>query len=73
MTPSAPLRLALVAAAIGAVWGVALPWLGRCPVIVRHVTAMESRDVNPAAMYYTELDRLPLRPNWIDDRVVLWP
>jgi hypothetical protein len=34
---------------------------------------MESAGVNPAAMYYTELERLPVRPEWIDDRLVRWP
>jgi hypothetical protein len=24
-------------------------------------------------MYYTELERLPLRPAWVDDVLVLWP
>jgi hypothetical protein len=66
-------RLAIAVAAIVVVWGVALPWLGRCPMIERHVMAMESREVNPAAMVYTELDRLPVRPRWIEDRLILWP
>ncbi len=73
MTTCAPVRLALVAAGIGLVWGTVLPWLGRCSVIRRHVAAMELREVNPAAMVYTELDRLPLRPRWVEDRVILWP
>jgi hypothetical protein len=73
MTTSAPARLAVVAAAITVVWVVALPWLGRCGVIRRHVAAMESRDVNPAAMYYTELERLPVRPGWVEGRLILWP
>ncbi len=73
MTHFSPGRLALVAGAVSVVWGVALPWLGRCLVVARHVTAMESLEVNPAAMFYTELERLPLRPEWIDDHVVLWP
>jgi aspartate-semialdehyde dehydrogenase len=30
-------------------------------------------EVNPAAMVYTELDRLPVRPKWVEDRVILWP
>jgi hypothetical protein len=73
MTTSAPVRLALVVAAVGVVWGMVLPWLGRCSVIGRHVAAMEAREVNPAAMVYTELERLPLRPAWIERHVVLWP
>ena len=70
---SAPLRLGLVSAVVGVVWGVALPWLGRCGPIERHVAAMEAREVNPAAMVYTELERLPVRPAWIETRLVLWP
>jgi hypothetical protein len=34
---------------------------------------MESHDVNPAAMVYTELEHLPLRPAWIERYLVLWP
>jgi hypothetical protein len=45
----------------------------RAAVVQRHVAAMELREVNPAAMVYTELDRLPLRPRWVEDRVILWP
>lgn len=73
MTTSPSLRLALVALALGVVWGTALPWLGRCGVVGRHVAAMESREVNPAAMVYTELERLPVRPRWVEDRLILWP
>jgi hypothetical protein len=73
MTTFAPVRLALVAAAIGIVWGLALPAVQRIAVIQRHVAAMEDREVNPAAMVYTELDRLPIRPKWVEDRVILWP
>ena len=44
-----------------------------CGPVARHVERMEDRGVNPAAMYYTELERLPLRPGWIERRIVLWP
>jgi hypothetical protein len=73
MTTFAPVRLALVAAAIGIVWGVALPAVQSMAFVERHVAAMELREVNPAAMVYTELDRLPIRPKWVEDRVILWP
>ncbi|MGB8853603.1 MAG: hypothetical protein WCC69_08565 [Pirellulales bacterium] len=66
-------RLVLGSAAVAAIWGVLLPALLRCPAIARHVARMEERGVNPAAMYYTELDRLPLRPDWVDRRLTLWP
>jgi hypothetical protein len=52
---------------------VALPAVQRMAVVERHVAAMELREVNPAAMVYTELDRLPIRPTWVEDRVILWP
>jgi len=29
--------------------------------------------VNPSAMVYTELERLPLRPDWAQRELVLWP
>ena len=73
MTTFAPVRLALVVAGIGLVWCGLLPAVLRVDVVERHVAAMELREVNPAAMVYTELDRLPLRPRWVEDRVILWP
>ena len=41
--------------------------------MARHVALMEARRVDPSAMYYTELERLPLRPAWVDDVLILWP
>jgi HAMP domain-containing protein len=70
-----PAAARLVAGAIG----VALIWCGLLPrlleigPVARHVALMEARGVDPSAMYYTELERLPLRPAWIDERLVLWP
>jgi hypothetical protein len=68
-----PLRLAACAGIAAVAWLVVLPWVGRYPPIERHVRAMEKGDVNPAAMVYTELERLPLRPAWLEDHLVLWP
>ena len=59
--------------AIAFIWCVLFPRLLRCGPVASHVGLMEQRQVNPAAMYYTELDRLPLRPAWVADRVTLWP
>jgi hypothetical protein len=73
MTMPAALRLTLVVACIALVWGAVLPWIGRTGLVEGHVARMEERGVNPAAMYYTELERLPVRPDWIETRVVLWP
>jgi hypothetical protein len=73
MRRSATVRGAFVVAGIGLVWCGLLPAVQRVALVERHVAAMEGRDVNPAAMVYTELDRLPLRPAWIEGRIVLWP
>ena len=68
-----PLQLAACAGIVAAAWLVVLPWVGRHPPIERHVRVMEEGDVNPAAMVYTELERLPLRPAWVEEQLVLWP
>ncbi len=67
------LRLAFATAILAVVWLVVLPSIGRYPAVERHVRLMESRDVNPSAMVYTELEHLPLRPAWIERHLVLWP
>jgi len=56
-----------------AVWCGLFPRLLEWPPVARHVALMEERRVDPSAMYYTELERLPLRPAWVDDVLVLWP
>ena len=66
-------RLAAVLVAIVVIWCGLLPQLLRCDGVAGHVARMEERGINPAAMYYTELDRLPLRPGWVERRIVLWP
>jgi hypothetical protein len=68
-----PLRLAACAGIVAVAWLVVLPWVGRQPPFDRHLRAMEEAEVNPAAMVYTELERLPLRPGWVEDQLVLWP
>jgi len=65
--------LAAGLAAIGFIWCGMLPRLLRYGPVARHIDLMEQLDVNPAAMYYTELDRLPLRPEWVAQRLTLWP
>jgi hypothetical protein len=66
-------RLTIGGALIAVVWCGLLPRLLEWPPIARHVALMEERGVDPSAMYYTELERLPLRPAWVDDVLVLWP
>jgi hypothetical protein len=67
------LRLAVCAGIVAVTWLVVLPRVGRLPPIARHVRAMENRQVNPSAMVYTELERLPLRPDWAHEEIILWP
>ncbi len=66
-------RFVVAIVGLAIVWLVVLPWMLASGPVARHVTRMEDRGVNPAAMYYTELERLPLRPEWLEQRIVLWP
>ena len=66
-------RLVAAASILTVVWLVLLPWLAKRPAVASHLRAMEEGEVNAAAMVYTELDRLPLRPAWVDRHLVLWP
>lgn len=70
---AAGVRLLGGVALVAAVWCLLLPRLLDLGPIRRHVQLMEARGVDPSAMYYTELERLPLRPDWIADRIHLWP
>ena len=69
----AAVRLVAGAAIVAVVWCGLLPRLLGLGPVAEHVRLMEARGVDPAAMYYTELERLPLRPAWVDDVLVLWP
>jgi len=71
--PSAALgRLALASTSIALVWLGLLPRIGAVAPVARHVRRMEEGGINPAAMVYTELERLPLRPAWIESHLSLW-
>ncbi len=67
------LRLMAGVLVIAVIWGVILPRMLAWEPVARHVALMEERRVDPSAMYYTELERLPLRPEWVDRVLVLWP
>jgi hypothetical protein len=74
ISPSRPLvRLVAGGVLVAAVWCGLFPRLLVWPPIARHIALMEERRIDPSAMYYTELERLPLRPAWVDDMLVLWP
>lgn len=69
---AAPGRLAVASALIALVWLGLLPRIGAVPAVARHVRRMEEGGINPAAMVYSELERLPLRPAWIESHLSLW-
>jgi hypothetical protein len=71
--PRAALRLAAGGLALAVIWCGLLPRLLEVEPVKRHVALMEARQVDPSAVYYTELERLPLPPAWLDDVLVLWP
>lgn len=71
--PRAAIRLSAGATITVAVWCGLLPRILEMVPVQEHVALMEARGVDPSAMYYTELERLPLRPAWVDDVIVLWP
>jgi hypothetical protein len=73
MRLTAATRLVIGGAAVAVIWGGALPALLRWRCVARHVASMEERGVNPSAMYYTELERLPARPAWLGTQVTFWP
>ena len=66
-------RLLVWVTVVALVWCGLFPRLLAWPPIARHVALMEERGIDPSAMYYTELERLPLRPAWVDDLLRLWP
>ena len=66
-------RLLAGSVLVSLVWCGLLPRLLTLGPVHRHVALMEERGVDPSAMYYTELERLPLRPAWVDDVLILWP
>jgi di/tricarboxylate transporter len=67
------IQLLFCTMAVAVVWLTLLPQLSSLDVISEHVKLMEERNVRAGAMYYTDLERLPLRPMWVEDEIHLWP
>lgn len=53
------LKLALSVLAVGAIWLIALPWLASLPVVEQHIAEQERQGIDPAAVFYSELEILP--------------
>ena len=53
------LKLALSVFAVGAIWLIALPWLASLPTVEQHIAEQERQGIDPAAVFYSELEILP--------------
>ena len=40
------------------IWGFFLPWLGEQESIKNHIESMEAKGIDPAAMFYTDIDAM---------------
>jgi hypothetical protein len=67
------LQLIFCGIVVAVVWLIVLPQLSSLDAVSEHVHLMEERNVHAGAMYYTDLDKLPLRPKWIENEIQLWP
>ena len=43
---------------LGLIWLVVLPWVGEQEGVRQHIEAMEQAEIDPSAMYYSELGTL---------------
>lgn len=47
--------LAALACGVSLAWGVALPRLGAWPAVAEHIATQERLEIDPSALFYTEL------------------
>ena len=50
--------LAFSTLGIALVWCLVLPWLSGRPAIQKRLEFLDQRDIDPSAMYYTELEAM---------------
>lgn len=62
-------RLGAACAALLMIWGVVLPAVGQLPLVSEHVDWLEQQQIDPSAMYYTELDSFKPVLQRINDRL----
>ena len=53
------MSLALSVAVVGLVWMVVLPWIGSRPSVRARMDELSRQGIDPAAMYYTDLEVMP--------------
>jgi hypothetical protein len=51
-------RLMIAAGCITGIWCVGLPWCAEQPVVQRRLEFLDEHDIDPSAMFYTELDAM---------------
>lgn len=56
MIANSKLQFVLVILAVAVVWLLVLPWAARRPAMKSHLQWLDSRGIDPSAMYYTELE-----------------
>ena len=62
-------RLLAATVAILVVWTVVLPWIGARPALRARIEGLESQGVDPAALYYTDLEAMPRLESNVADAV----
>lgn len=51
-------KLLVASATIALVWGIALPWIAKRPMVERRSDFLDDRGIDPSAMFYTELEMM---------------
>jgi len=57
-TGAKALRLTVALGAVGVVWLLVLPWAAERPKVQERIKWLEAEGIDPAAMYYTELEMM---------------
>lgn len=56
--PGKLLRFAVAVAVVAVFWLLVLPWAAARPRMAEHLQWLDEEGIDPAAMYYTELDMM---------------
>jgi hypothetical protein len=52
-------KLVCALAILGIIWLVVLPFIGQLPAVAQHIEDQQRRNIDPSAMYYSELEIMP--------------
>ena len=56
--PSGRLRLGVAGLAIVGIWTLLLPWIASQPAVRQRIDFLDRQGIDPAALYYTDLERM---------------